>query len=70
MLAFFAFLCLQVKRRAAVERSISAADDAASLVPMDRIGDAYQRLANHNRVGGAIKAGAQLIDSTATQVCL
>ena len=35
--------CLQVKRRAAVERSISAADDAASLVPMDRIGDAYQR---------------------------
>ena len=149
----------QVKRRAAVERSISAADEAASLVPMDRIGDAYQRcgpwaaptarvvwrtdcnaaarmlqrpaaclvgwhgivggivglsglpvgcgpcncwqavctwqarphtawasphslalptnhlpanrpsrrLANNNRVGGAIKAGAQLIDSTATQ---
>lgn len=29
-----------------------------------------RRLANHNRVGGAIKAGAQLIDSTATQVSL
>ncbi|EFN53876.1 hypothetical protein CHLNCDRAFT_58358 [Chlorella variabilis] len=61
----------QVKRRATIDRSmhgVAAADE--SMVPMAHLGDAYQRLANNNRVGGAVKAGAQLIDSTANQVVL
>ncbi|PSC71978.1 golgin candidate 1 [Micractinium conductrix] len=56
-----------VKRRGAADRHAAGSDADAALVPMERIGDAYQRLANNDRVGGAVKAGAQFIDSTATQ---
>lgn len=28
------------------------------VVPMEAMGEAYYRLANNNRVGGAVKAGA------------
>ena len=32
--------------------------DGDVVVPMEAMGEAYQRLANNNRVGGAVKAGA------------
>lgn len=38
------------------------------LLPASPASPLPARLANHDRVGGAIKAAAQLVDSTATQV--
>ena len=32
--------------------------DGDVLVPMEAMGEAYSRLANHGRVGSAIKAGS------------
>lgn len=31
------------------------------MVPMEAMGEAYYRLANNNRVGGAVKAGAAYV---------
>lgn len=33
--------------------------DGDLVVPMEDMGEAYQRLANHKRVGGAVKASAK-----------
>jgi len=34
------------------------------VVPMESMGEAYQRLANNNRVGGAVKAGSAYVSPT------
>lgn len=56
-LALFGFICLLAAGCRTARRCVHGS--GAPLLP--------RRLANNNRVGGAIKAGAQLIDSTATQ---
>jgi hypothetical protein len=35
------------------------------IIPMDALGEPYQRLARHNKLGGAVKATANFLDSTA-----
>ncbi len=44
-------------RRVARANSMSGSDGDV-LVPMEAMGEAYSRLANHGRVGSAIKAGS------------
>ncbi|KAK9808822.1 hypothetical protein WJX72_004299 [[Myrmecia] bisecta] len=58
----------RVKRRAKAERvtAMYPADDDV-VVPMDAIGEAYQRLANHGRVGRAVTASAWFLDATTQQ---
>ena len=46
-----------VCRRVARANSMSGAEGDV-LVPMEAMGEAYNRLANHGRVGSAIKAGS------------
>ncbi|EFJ50911.1 hypothetical protein VOLCADRAFT_88320 [Volvox carteri f. nagariensis] len=36
------------------------------VIPMDALGEPYQRLVRHNRVGRAVKAAANFLDSTAS----
>lgn len=36
------------------------------IIPMDALGEPYQRLARHNKVGKAVKAAANLLDGTAS----
>ncbi|KIZ00799.1 hypothetical protein MNEG_7160 [Monoraphidium neglectum] len=36
-----------------------------SVIPMDALGEPYQRLARHDRLGGTVQAAARLLDSTA-----
>lgn len=56
------------RRTAAVDRVFSGVDDSYGIVPMDSLGDAYARLANApGHLGRAVKAGAGLLDSTASQ---
>jgi len=50
-----------------VERSISAADDAASLVPMDRIGDAYQRCVGR---WGFLSGAGRVLAMPANSFCI
>jgi len=66
----------QMRRRtAAVDRVFSGGstgsvedDRGYGVVPMDSLGDAYARLANApGHLGGAVKAGARLLDSSASQ---
>jgi hypothetical protein len=47
-------------RRVRNERSYSLGEGDV-VVPMEAMGDAYYRLANNNRVGGAVKAGAACV---------
>lgn len=35
------------------------------IIPMDALGEPYQRLARHNKLGGAVQATARFLDSTA-----
>lgn len=35
------------------------------IIPMDALGEPYQRLARHNKLGGAVKATANFLDTTA-----
>jgi hypothetical protein len=35
------------------------------IIPMDALGEPYQRLARHNKLGGAVQATANFLDSTA-----
>ena len=37
-----------------------------TIIPMDALGEPYQRLAQHTRVGRAVKAAANFLDSTAS----
>jgi hypothetical protein len=37
---------------------------------MDALGEPYQRLARHNRLGGAVQATARFLDSTAGTISL
>eukprot|EP00887_Chlorella_sp_A99_P002332 scaffold10.g2332.t1 len=53
-----------VRRRGAMEQSLSAEED---VVPLSHLGDTYQRLANSRRVGSAVQAGARVLDSTTAQ---
>ena len=56
------------RRTAAVDRMLSGAEDGYGIVPMDSLGDAYTRLANApGHLGHAVKAGANFLDSTASQ---
>ena len=56
------------RRTAAVDRLLGGADDGYGIVPMDSLGDAYNRLANAPlRVGQAVQAGSRFLDSTASQ---
>lgn len=36
-----------------------------SVIPMDALGEPYQRLARHDKLGGAVQATARLLDTTA-----
>lgn len=36
-----------------------------SVIPMDALGEPYQRLARHNKLGGAVQATARFLDITA-----
>ena len=56
-----------VKRRTTLERPTSAGD-AEGVVPLDSLGGAYHKLATNRRVGGAVRAGAEFVDSSASQV--
>ncbi|KAK9832275.1 hypothetical protein WJX74_005187 [Apatococcus lobatus] len=54
----------RIKRRSKSERSAPAypaVDDV--VVPMDALGDTYFRLANHDRVGRAVRVSAQWLDT-------
>ncbi|KAL0037207.1 hypothetical protein WJX79_006059 [Trebouxia sp. C0005] len=57
----------RVKRRVKTERASasfgSSLDDV--VVPMDSLGEAFDRLANDNRVGSYVKAGARALDTSA-----
>jgi hypothetical protein len=59
----------QARRRgAAADRALSGAEDGYGMVPMEALGERYARLANApGRLGGAVKAGAALLDGTASQ---
>lgn len=35
------------------------------IIPMDALGEPYQRLARHNKLGGAVQATANFLDTTA-----
>ncbi len=49
-----------IGRREATERaSVSYATADYDVVPMDSLGGAYQKLANNQRVGDVVKAGAR-----------
>jgi hypothetical protein len=47
-------------RRVRSDRAGTAytSSDGDVVVPMEAMGEAYRRLADNNRVGGAVKAGA------------
>ncbi len=45
-------------RRMKSDRSAGYLAEGDVVVPMEAMGEAYYRLANNNRVGGAVKAGA------------
>jgi hypothetical protein len=47
-----------VCRRMKNDRSAGYLAEGDVVVPMEAMGEAYYRLANNNRVGGAVKAGA------------
>ena len=50
----------RVRRREASQRASSTAVSADyDVVPMESLGSTYQKLANHQRVGHAVKAGAR-----------
>lgn len=38
---------------------------AHDIIPMDALGEPYQRLARHNKLGGAVQATARFLDTTA-----
>jgi hypothetical protein len=45
-------------RRAKNDRANANYSEGDVVVPMEAMGEAYYRLANNNRVGGAVKAAA------------
>lgn len=45
-------------RRAKNDRASASLSEGDVVVPMEAMGEAYYRLANNNRVGGAVKAAA------------
>lgn len=55
-----------LRRRSVTERSMGDVEDGSGVVPMDAL-PAYMKLAGDRRVGGAVKAGARLLDATANQ---
>ncbi|PNW75212.1 hypothetical protein CHLRE_12g517500v5 [Chlamydomonas reinhardtii] len=46
--------------------SLASAGAAHDVIPMDALGEPYQRLARNNKVGKAVKAAANFLDSTAS----
>lgn len=68
-------LCLQItslkselgKAHAAAAASVTGLHMRSShdIIPMDALGEPYQRLARHNKLGGAVQATANFLDTTA-----
>eukprot|EP00884_Botryococcus_braunii_P015895 jgi/Botrbrau1/298/Bobra.0022s0264.1 len=56
----------RVKRRAKNDRATANYSEGDVVVPMEAMGEAYYRLANNNRVGGAVKAAAGFMDASAS----
>ncbi|KAG2445585.1 hypothetical protein HXX76_000197 [Chlamydomonas incerta] len=46
--------------------SLASAGTGHDVIPMDALGEPYQRLARNNKVGKAVKAAANFLDSTAS----
>jgi hypothetical protein len=56
------------KAHAAAAASVTGVHMRSSqhdIIPMDALGEPYQRLARHNKLGGAVKATANFLDTTA-----
>lgn len=53
--------CRRVRTERASSSFTSNLDDV--VVPMDSLGEAFDRLANDNRVGSYVKAGARCVNS-------
>lgn len=50
---------------AAVVTGVHMRGSQHDIIPMDALGEPYQRLARHNKLGGAVKATANFLDTTA-----
>eukprot|EP00775_Hariotina_reticulata_P010414 gene10414-10572_t len=55
----------RVHAEAAAAQTSSSGRVAHDIIPMDALGEPYQRLARHNKLGGAVQATARFLDTTA-----
>lgn len=73
-----ALLCCHVLQITSLKSELGKAHAAAAaavtgvhlrsghdIIPMDALGEPYQRLARHNKLGGAVQATARFLDTTA-----
>lgn len=49
---------------ARMQSQASSSRMAHDIIPMDALGEPYQRLARHSKLGGAVQASANFLDST------
>lgn len=56
----------RVRRRQQTDRAVASFAVMDEVVPMDALGDAYHRLANHSRLGNAVRTGARFLDDGAS----
>ena len=55
----------QAVAAAQVAASTSGGRLAHDIIPMDALGEPYQRLARHNKIGGVVQASANFLDRSA-----